>query len=324
MNKTSTPPGQLLILRGLPGSGKSTFARKWVNESPSNRVRVNRDDLRMMTFDRKVNLTKKEEESITALEHSLVVSSLSRGLNVVVDAMHLRPRYVTNWYKVASSLGTTASVHTFEMSLEELFVRNQNRPFVDAIPTDVLSDMFKRQTQKGHLLSVDSYDTFLKNQKGKDAILAEVIPAKEFDAFSSFHKRTVVFDVDGTLMLNLHGRGWYDYDKVHLDTPNYPVRDLACILQNLGVEIVVVSGRSDECREATYTSLRKAGLSNFDLLMRKAGDNRQDDIVKYEIFDKYLRHKNIWFWVDDRPQVIRMVEKLGIPILNVGKIGVEF
>ena len=58
--------------------------------------------------------------------------------------------------------------------------------------------------------------------------------------------------------------------------------------------------------------------------MRKAGDNRQDDIVKYEIFDKYLRHKNIWFWVDDRPQVIRMVEKLGIPILNVGKIGVEF
>ena len=133
-----------------------------------------------------------------------------------------------------------------------------------------------------------------------------------------------MFDVDGTLMLNLHGRGWYDYNKVHLDTPNYPVRDLACILQNLGVEIVVVSGRSDECREATYTSLRKAGLSNFDLLMRKAGDNRQDDIVKYEIFDKYLRHKNIWFWVDDRPQVIRMVEKLGIPILNVGKIGVEF
>ena len=116
MNKTSTTPGQLLILRGLPGSGKSTFARKWVNESPSNRVRVNRDDLRMMTFDRKVNLTQKEEESITALEHSLVVSSLSRGLNVVVDAMHLRPRYVTNWYKVASSLGTTAAIHAYTLT----------------------------------------------------------------------------------------------------------------------------------------------------------------------------------------------------------------
>lgn len=163
MNKTSNLPGQLLILRGLPGSGKSTFAKKWVNESPSTRVRVNRDDLRMMTFDRKVNLTQKEEEAITALEHSLVVSSLSKGLNVVVDAMHLRPRYVTNWYKVASSLGTTASVHTFEMSLEELFVRNQNRPFVDAIPTDVLSDMFNRLTRKGSLLPVDSFATFRKN-----------------------------------------------------------------------------------------------------------------------------------------------------------------
>ena len=324
MNNASTTPGQLLILRGLPGSGKSTFAKKWVNESPGSRVRVNRDDLRMMTFDRKVNLTQKEEEYITALEHSLVVSSIYRGLNVVVDAMHLRPRYVTNWYKVASSLGTTASVHTFEMSLEELFVRNQNRPFVDAIPTDVLSDMFKRLTRRGQLIPVNSFYDFLKKVDAKETTLMDVKPAKGFDAFSSFHKRTVVFDVDGTLMLNLHGRGWYDYDKVHLDTPNYPVRDLACILQNLGVEIVVVSGRSDECREATYTSLRKAGLSNFDLLMRKAGDNRQDDIVKYEIFDKYLRHKNIWFWVDDRPQVIRMVEKLGIPILNVGKIDVEF
>ena len=36
----------LLLTRGLPASGKTTFARAWVAESPTDRARINRDDLR--------------------------------------------------------------------------------------------------------------------------------------------------------------------------------------------------------------------------------------------------------------------------------------
>lgn len=32
---------KLIILQGLPGSGKTTYARKWINEDFKNRVRVN-------------------------------------------------------------------------------------------------------------------------------------------------------------------------------------------------------------------------------------------------------------------------------------------
>ena len=38
----------ILILRGLQGSGKTTFAKEWVNKDPESRVRFNRDDIRNM------------------------------------------------------------------------------------------------------------------------------------------------------------------------------------------------------------------------------------------------------------------------------------
>lgn len=37
----------LTITRGLPGSGKSTWAKAWTAADPTCRARVNRDDLRL-------------------------------------------------------------------------------------------------------------------------------------------------------------------------------------------------------------------------------------------------------------------------------------
>ena len=42
---------KILILRGLPASGKSTFARKLLNENPNAWKRLNKDELRAMLDD---------------------------------------------------------------------------------------------------------------------------------------------------------------------------------------------------------------------------------------------------------------------------------
>lgn len=40
----------VVLLRGVPGSGKTTVALRLMNDFPDQFVRVNRDDIRMMMF----------------------------------------------------------------------------------------------------------------------------------------------------------------------------------------------------------------------------------------------------------------------------------
>ena len=39
---------ELIILQGIQGSGKTTWAKNWVKEDPKHRVRFNQDDIRNM------------------------------------------------------------------------------------------------------------------------------------------------------------------------------------------------------------------------------------------------------------------------------------
>ena len=39
---------RLIICRGLPASGKTTWAKEWAMGDPYHRVRINQDDIRLM------------------------------------------------------------------------------------------------------------------------------------------------------------------------------------------------------------------------------------------------------------------------------------
>ena len=47
---------KLILTRGIQGSGKTTWARQWVAEDPSSRVRINNDDIRNMLVTGGLNL----------------------------------------------------------------------------------------------------------------------------------------------------------------------------------------------------------------------------------------------------------------------------
>ena len=79
---------KLVMLRGLPGSGKSTIAKnEYCNDK--NFKRVNKDDLRKVLG----NYTIKDEKVVKSTETYLAEELLKRGKSVVVDDTNLGVSY---------------------------------------------------------------------------------------------------------------------------------------------------------------------------------------------------------------------------------------
>ncbi len=114
---------RLLITRGLPGSGKTTFARTLQPLV----TRVSRDDLRRMLHGR-IMLTDWAEAQVTAVERGMVETLLRRGASVIVDDTNLRPRTVRDWSSLASGCGASFEVHDFtDVPLDECTRRDAGR-----------------------------------------------------------------------------------------------------------------------------------------------------------------------------------------------------
>jgi predicted kinase len=77
---------KILVLRGLPASGKTTYARKWISEDSEQRIRFNRDDIRNMLGEYKVP---SKEDLITSIYYHFLDEAMISGYDIVLDNMNL-------------------------------------------------------------------------------------------------------------------------------------------------------------------------------------------------------------------------------------------
>ena len=99
---------RLLITRGLPASGKTTFARKLQPDV----VRVNRDDLRLMLHGRRL-FTQRAEAQVTQAQRAAVEALLRAHGSVIVDDTNLRAKTVREWAEMAARFNASFEVHDF-------------------------------------------------------------------------------------------------------------------------------------------------------------------------------------------------------------------
>lgn len=293
---------ELVITRGLPASGKTTFARRWVEAAPG-RARVNRDDLRATLFGRQ-RLEFTQEQQVTLAQHAAVRALLLGGSSVVVDDTNLRLRYARAFADLAVAAGAEFGVEELTTPLEECLRRDAARAAAGerAVGERVLRELAARYG--GVRLPVTPTETV-------------AVPVRSYLPDPSL-PRCVLVDIDGTVAL-IGDRGRFEEHLVERDLPNPSVIDVVRRLHASGHEIVFLSGRGSGCREQTEAWLRAHVGDLFSgLFMRAQGDQRKDATVKLELlFAEVAPRWSVEFVLDDRDQVVAAWRRAGLTVFQV-------
>lgn len=276
----------VVITRGLPASGKSTWARAHV-EAHDGWVRVNKDDLRAMLHNGK--WSKGREKQVISMRDAMIRNALAANLNVIVDDTNFHPSHIEQICKIAKEFGgVSVEIKEFDVPVDECIERDAKRP--NPVGAKVIRNM--------HAQYVRPKMTVEQNP---------CLP------------KAIIVDMDGTLAI-ITDRSPYEDDKADQDLLNHIVAEVVLhYAYAADVEVIIVSGRDEgRSREATERWLTRHQIPFDHLYMRKAGDVRKDSIVKREIFDTYIKDR---FYVkavfDDRDQVVRMWRDMGLQVFQV-------
>lgn len=291
---------RLIVTRGLPASGKTTFARKL----QPGVVRVNRDDLRWMLHGGRL-LSQHAEAQVTAAQRAQVEALLRARADVCVDDTNLRTKTVREWAVLAARFGATFEVRDFtDVPVDECVRRDAERDERERVGEAAIRRMYARYLAGRSLPLPVPYVP----PGGTGAVYVPPAGAPS----------VVLVDIDGTVAL-MAGRGPYDWDRVGDDVPNPAVIAAVRAMHAAGHGIVFCSGRDEVCRADTQAWLDlHVGVPAVGLFMRPAGDRRKDAVVKREIFDRQIRDRYHVIGVfDDRAQVVRMWRELGLTVFQV-------
>jgi predicted kinase len=290
-------------MRGLPGSGKSTYAKQIVDQNPNLYKRINRDDMRMM-FDNGF-VSDKNEKFVKQVRDLLIIKALEDGKSVIVDDTNLSK---TNFNRISQLVHkfnkdnndtVTVEIKNMDTSVEECIERDRNRD--RKVGEDVIMGMYRT-----NILKEKSNNHFSNKQQPVYRLHDPSLP------------NAIICDLDGTLAL-MNGRSPFDASTCESDLPNTPVVNMVKHYHALGYKIILASGREDIHKPQTLAWLEKYGISFDQLFMRAGGDHRKDSIVKREIFETHIEGKyNVELVLDDRNQVVDLWRKdLQLPCFQV-------
>jgi predicted kinase len=309
--------GELVVMVGIPASGKSTLVRQWVNRGGGKHVRLNRDDMRNMIYV-DVPWDSHKDNLIRDLEKEMARMSLKKGHTVYIDDTNTNPRTRNDWELLAQTTYVKLRVVTVTTPLADCIERDSKREGRARVGEGVVRKHHKDLTKFS-----------MSAMTPKTPVLTR--PVFERDALNTGGwitrlpgKKWVFVDVDGTAATHKDKQGKflrnpYDESKVLLDEVNETVAEwVRGIYPHYNV--CIVSGRHDKCGDDTCEWFEGHAIPFDHIIMRRTGDNRPDYIVKAEILEELaavIGMENIAFVLDDRPQVVRMWRSHGLTVYPV-------
>lgn len=297
-----------IVTIGIPGSGKSTFAKEFMRNAPEGETwwEINRDETRMALFGLEhyhdYKFTKKSEKEVTESVYNNIRKAAEYGHNVIISDTNLNPTHRSVLIDQLETLGFEVELKVFHIDFETAVKRDEKR----------------KDKTVGRQVIWNFYQRYLEYTMAPRYTPNHDLPT----AF--------IFDIDGTLatMEDSNGvrhRSPYDWASVGDDFLQEHVWIVMRALWEKGYRIILLSGRDSVCRKETEEWLKKHHICYTSLHMREEGNNEKDSILKQRLFfDEIAPYYNVKGVFDDRAQVCRMWYNIGVPLFRVGDPMAEF
>lgn len=329
------------ILRGISGSGKSTYAN--MSKAMGKKI-ISRDVVREKYLGEegvKIYFEHGQdplfEDFVTKELTEQFAKYVASGCDIVIDSTNLRRKFIQPYIDVLAFFDIpfeSVMIMDFDISLEEAKKRVAERGYMP-----VSDQVIERQyTQMQNKWSLESF----KDENGKWIAKNKqqwILPKFDVAPYTKLKDapKALICDIDGTLAHRKiimepypHLRSYYGYDECVDDDVDELV---AMVINSMpeDIRLIFVSGRKSDCRTETEQFLNKCVHRPYTLFLRnekidtKDGQDISDDIVKLRLFNENIRSKyNVIGVIDDRKRVVALWEALGLKVLNVGRLNEYF
>lgn len=301
---------KLILTRGIQGSGKTTWARQWVEEDPENRVRINNDDIRNMLG--KYWVTSREN-LVSSIKKNMAEEAINRGYDIVVDNMNLNPKEVLFWKDMVKMANMDPDGYQYEIEFKDFFIPLEECIRRDAMRPNPIGEKVIRETWKRykHFIQTTEVENYVNNLIKEDE-------SKPY---------CLVVDMDSTLCFNTTKRPWYGEGAAEgmiNDVPNMGVLRLVEQWTRPGVQayshnLIIATGRDTSQEEVTKQWLAKYNIYPQEFYFRKQGDYRKGVEVKKEQIEKILEKYNVVAIIDDCEPIVDMYREMGLTVLQPNK-----
>lgn len=242
-------------------------------------VRVNKDDIRDELHDGV--WSKSNEKEVVETQECLIREMLDKGHDVIVGNTNFG--WEDRLRALADEYGADFEIKDFtNVPLHLCLERNAHRD--KKVPNRVIKDMYYKYVNKAPIYEMGDY---------------------------------IICDIDGTLA-HMEGRNPYDGTKVHEDIVDLPVMVVLDSLKTCNYKVVIVTARDGKYLEVTEKWLKDQCINYDHIFIRTAGDNREDALVKKEIYTEGIEPMfgKPLFVLDDRDRVVKMWRELGLKCLQ--------
>lgn len=137
----------LLVLRGVPGCGKST----WIKEHDLEEYALSPDNIRLMFsapelgLDGKYHISSKCDKHVWSFLNERLEARMKNGDTTVIDATHTKESYLKDYKKLCKQYNYRMIVVDFSsIDLDTIKLRNYRRESYKQVPEEVIDRMYQQ------------------------------------------------------------------------------------------------------------------------------------------------------------------------------------